>query len=45
VSESEIKAVLAELKQRMGEVRASVAALQAVLTSAPEVQSDQPDTP
>ena len=45
MSDSEISDVLAELERRMGEFRASVAALQAILTTpAPEVAGDQPAT-
>lgn len=41
MSESEIRAVVAELDALMGELRANVSALQAILTE-PEVPGDQP---
>jgi hypothetical protein len=42
VSASEIKAVTTELEQLMGKLRANVDALQAILTTDPEVTGDQP---
>jgi hypothetical protein len=44
VSDSEISAVLGELGELMGELRASVTALQAILTESPEVPGAEPAT-
>jgi hypothetical protein len=44
VSDSEIRAVTAELEQLMDTLRANVDALQAILTDTPEVQDDQSAT-
>ena len=41
MSDSEIKAVLGELEQLMGTLRANVTALEDILTT-PEVPGDQP---
>ena len=42
MSDSEINAVLGELEQLMGTLRANVGALQDILTDAPEVTGDEP---
>lgn len=44
MSDSEIRAVTDQLEQLMGELRANVTALEAILTddNAPEVTGDQP---
>lgn len=42
MSDSEVRAVIDELDKLMDAVRSNVAALQAILTSPPEVPGDQP---
>ena len=42
MSDSEVRAVIDELGKLMDELRGSVSALQAILTSPPEVNGDQP---
>lgn len=44
MSDSEVRAVLSELEQLMGELRANVNALQAILTEQPEVPGAEPAT-
>lgn len=42
MSQNEIAAIADELEQLMAKLRVNVDALQAILTSAPEVPGDQP---